>query len=267
MWPAVWQDESAPAADRLEALTALAHGSEAERGTYAANQALVNELHRQVAGGTAPIVSGAKIDTAAVAQRQERMRELMKDAHRDDDASRRRYAAAQPELLRLAGEIEALKRGEAPATTTAKPEAKALAKPTPVNVTDYGDLPLAEGDSENSVLDDRLWNEALPTFAKLGLQAEQVTKLGKLFRKLEVVAAEARTEAGDKMKEETETKLRKRYGDNLETVLEDANAAFRKLAPDGASKRLGNLRLADGGVLGSHPDFVALMIALRRGRA
>ncbi|HEY7550641.1 MAG TPA: hypothetical protein VH913_14135 [Hyphomicrobiaceae bacterium] len=259
-----WRDESLPAADRLKALTALAHGGEAERGTYAASQDLVRELHRQVHGAGPALLVGGPVDQAAIAQREDRMRELMKDAHRDDDASRRRYAAAQPELMQLAAEIEALKRGEK-LSPAARPETPA--KPKPANVTEYGDLPVPDGQTENDVIDDRLWSEALPVFADLGLQPGQVAGLGDLFRKLEVTAerlrAEEVAEVGQQMFDETYAALHKVHGDRTDAVLNEANEVLRRLAPNGASKRLANLPLAGGGVLGSHPGFVQMLVSLR----
>jgi hypothetical protein len=269
---APYQDESLPAADRLKALTALAHGSEAEQATYARQQDLARELHRQLAGGSAPPASGTKIDHAAIEARLEEMRELAKLAHRDDDESRRKYAAAQPRMNQLSREVEALRRGEAlPGTSTATP-AKASAKEAvaKLNITDYlADLPDRKDGEERSYIDSRIWGgDILPWATKHQISKAAIADLGKLVvdmeGRVEQLRAEEQTENSDRAYADAARWAEQTYGAGWKQELERANQWLRRVLPNGGSKALTHRRLADGSALGSDKRFIACMVAIAR---
>jgi hypothetical protein len=209
-------------------------------------------------GGATPAPTGGKVDQAGIDQRQARMRELMTDAHRDDDASRRRYAAAQPELLKLAGEIETLKRGEALTTTPAKVAEKLRPRPTPVAITDYAPLQPAEGETAVHWLGERVWNSLLPTFAAAGVAPSAVAAIAKQFYPIaEIVISGAREEL-ESLREaehaENAERARRRSGLGRAVVrsqLEAGAGARQSLDAQGAAQR----RVAGPGQHGARGRF------------
>jgi hypothetical protein len=275
---APWQDESLPPADRLKALTSLLHQGDAGAQEYAKHQDLAIDLTRQVRGGATPAPSGGKIDTAAIAQREDRLQQLMKDAHKEDSASRRRYEAAQPEIMRLVSEIQQLKRGERATREVDTALRREPVKATPMSIVDYPDLTPMEGEAETHWLAARTWSELLPIFAEAGVPVAAVEKIsGKFYgiaktvvdgvaEELAEVRNAALAEAGRELAEQTAATLRQRHGSNYDAVMHEANENFKRLAPGGVAKLIANLPLATGGVLGAHPDFVNLMISLRPAR-
>jgi hypothetical protein len=117
-------------------------------------------------------------------------------------------------------------------------------------------------------IDAVVWEAALPHFKALGLSDEQVTGLAKVLPELERLAEAQRVQAGDQLQADSEKHFREALGADYEPIMKFANQILIDLLPNDHSKALALTPLEGGGVIGSHPQFIELMLAvIREGQA
>lgn len=245
-------------------------GKPADEAAYIGRQAELQTL----LGGTA----GGGAESAEVGDLTKRIKAITALAHSRVPKEQDEYERLQPDLYRLIAEREALRRGtkkaaakEAPASVpkagASKADVEAFHRDIglpPESPLDYPGLPDDGRPAELMAENSHLWLRALPKLHRAGITMKQAGALGAILREAETDLAAYHVEYAQQRHQNSERELKRRYGANYSADVDRAKVYVRQLLPNGGSRDLCALLLADGSVLGDHPLFCRLLIEFGR---
>lgn len=243
-------------------------GSEADERAYAGKQ---DELAELLGGGR-----GA--DSAEIREIDADIREITRLAHSANEKDQDEYQSRQGELRALIAQRAALVSRKQGTIVTAKPtptvpkagaskqEIEAFRRElgVPESPLDYPKLPDDGRPPEQIAQDGHLWMKALPKLHAAGITMQQAVVLGNILREAEADLQAYKADYREQVQYRSKRDLARRYGASYHAEVAKANRWLRQALPDGKSRELCGLQLADGGTLGDHELFVRTMIEFSR---